>query len=136
MLNRRTFFRLLPLAAMGSAAEVKSQVQTLPHPITGYEMSIEDWRNKAMVYREYVERLIQSKEPSPWSEMTCQRESTYLWELNGSGVWEQKSVSTPACGTRFKFLHFMHTPICPKCGRAQDMSRDPDLRAKISGIEV
>lgn len=61
-------------------------------------------------------------EPSVWSEMVCQNE--------GYGS------NRPGCGTRIKFLRVAHTPICPKCGWVQDMSRTAELRAKISGIEV
>src|ERR1700722_15385234 len=70
-------------------------------------------------------------EPSPWVEMTCQREAVYDWvdvskESPNRGfenVYERGKMLTPACGTRFKFIRGAH-PICPKCGFTQLLSHE------------
>lgn len=95
-MDRRKFFRVLPLSLLGLPAALKAEPE-------------------------------KPAEPSPWSEMVCQREER-VEAIHG--------YDRPACGTRFKFLRVDHTPYCPACGYAQDMSRNDELRQKISGIEV
>lgn len=117
-------------------------------------MTIEEWRDKAMVYRDAVERLIAEKE-SVWVEMTCQREAIFDYKLvrpnkiseerwNTMSPWVQRSrgeyvhvgeLLHPACGQKFKVLRVAVTPYCPKCGYAQDLSR-PGIRESFANPEV
>ena len=69
------------------------------------------------------ETVSSTTEPSVWVEMTC--------HALGSPEY-----GVPICGQRFKTLRIASGyPVCPKCGRAQDISR-PDLREKFMGIPV
>lgn len=134
-MNRRKLLSFLPLSALGIVSTAKAEVSRLAHPLTGYPMTIEEWRDKAMVYREAVERLIAEKE-SVWVEMTCQSLG-YVGEMPGPtryAPWvRDPSSDIPPCGQKFKVLRIATTPHCPKCGYAQDISRD-GLREKFFGV--
>ena len=114
MLSRRKFFSLLPLSALGLATQVKAE--------PAQEKKVE--------------------EPSMWVEMTCQRilrhyrpsgVSESLWNRLSPGI--QRVIGEKVgytCGQRFKTLRVAITPICPKCGYAQYLSR-PEIRQKFMG---
>jgi hypothetical protein len=132
MLNRRKFFSVLPLSTLGLVVpEAKADEPRLTHPLTGYPMTIGEWRDRAMVYRDAVERLITEKE-SIWVEMTCQHEAHYEWKQGINGEWIQGAMTHPACGQKFKVLRVPTTPICPKCGYSQDINR-PGIREQFQG---
>jgi hypothetical protein len=113
MMNRRKFFGLLPLSALGLIAPAK-----------------------ATPFREAV-----NADESPWVEVECQRPAHYEWidisdrcpDRPFERISERGKLLTPACGQRFKVLRLAVTPICPKCGYAQDISR-PGVREKFVGI--
>jgi hypothetical protein len=113
MLSRRKFFSLLPLSALGLAAHVKAE----PAP----EKKVE--------------------EPSMWVEIACQRRAHYDWRERYSlnpktpnlKVWVRGKMLAPACGQKFKALRVAITPICPKCGYSQDISK-LGVREKFMGI--
>jgi hypothetical protein len=114
MLSRRKFFSLLPLSALGLAAQVKAE----PAPAK------------------------KSEEPSMWVEMTCQRiQRHYRPSSVTESQWNRLSPGLQrligekvgeTCGQRFKTLRVAITPICPKCGYAQDLSR-PEIRQQFMG---
>jgi hypothetical protein len=115
MISRRRLFSLLPLGALGAVVPAaKTEPQRLVHPITGYLMTIEEWRDKAMVYRLHVEDLLTKEEPSAWVAFTCQRPEIGPY---------------PSCGQKFKSLRGAQ-PICPKCGALQYV----EDRIKMAGI--
>lgn len=105
-MNRRELFRVLPFSLLGLPSLAKGQPEKV------------------------------FEEPSPWAEMMCQNEGMFKWREVSRGEYEKGEMTSLPCQTKFKFLRIAVTPICPKCGWAQDMSKDPELRAKISGIEV
>lgn len=72
-------------------------------------------------------RAEEKPEDSPWSETVCTRPGYNMAD---------HGVDCPPCRTKFKFLRAPTMVVCPACGWVQDMSRNEETRAKISGIEV
>jgi hypothetical protein len=124
MFSRRRLFSLLPLGALGA---VVPAAKAEPEPPV-------------------------APEPSAWVELTCQRQPIYewhtvrppsisekQWDLLGSGLQHmmgakvQGDLVVPACGQKLKALRVPITPICPKCGWRQDISRD-GVRELFMGI--